>query len=604
ALLGVFDLAVLEDGIPDEAYKPLTGDSKEAANHYKARNKAEKKGQGSFDFEAGTGIMPPRKLAANLSTIKAMPENTVGQVEKKREAFEAWRNDPARWNTRIACDLYLAAFLLPKAGLPLNHQRGTVPTSEDVWKKLGGGQIYGPLEAAAVEGAASARALHWPLAFPDIMITRGGFDVVLGNPPWERIKLQEQEFFAGHPVAEEPNAAARTRAITRLAEAPAGSPDRTLYESFQAAKRLAEATSAFVRVGGESGGRYRYTGTGDVNTYALFAELFLNLAREGGRAGLIVPTGIATDATTAPFFGHLVSSQRLAGLIDFENREKLFADVDSRMKFCLLTLGSGVAEASFAFFLTDPAQLEQAERRFTLSPAQIARINPNTRTAPVFRARRDAELTAAIYDRVPVLIEEGKGAAGNPWGVSFMAMFHMSNDSGLFRTAAQLAAEGFVREGTDWVKETGARYVPLYEAKMIHQFDHRWATYDGEDSRDVTLAERQDPAFEPAPRYWVEQAEGQSRLAAKGWKRGWLMGWRDICRATDERTVIAPAFPLSGVGNQLPLMLPDASADVSKLACLIGNLAAISMDFFARHKVGGTHLNFFIYQQFPIPPPA
>ena len=377
----------------------------------------------------------------------------MGQVEKKREAFEAWRRDPARYATRVACDLYVAAFLLPKTEVPLNHGRNMVPTTAEVRAKLGGGQVYGPLEAAAVDAASAARVLHWPLAFPDVMVERGGFDVVLGNPPWERIKLQEQEFFAGTPVADAPNAAARGKAIAKLGEAEAGTPDRALFDAFQIAKRVAEATSAFARVPGGEGGRYAYTGTGDVNTYALFAEHFLNLTRESGRAGMIVPTGIATDATTAPFFGHLISEQRLARLFDFENRAGLFPAVDSRMKFCLLTIGSDVREAEFAFFLTDPAQLEDPRRRFTLSPGEIARINPNTKTAPVFRAQEDARLTAAIYDRVPVLIEDAKGVAGNPWRFDYMTkMFDMADSSALFRDARQLANDGWVREGSDWVR--------------------------------------------------------------------------------------------------------------------------------------------------------
>jgi hypothetical protein len=584
ALLGVFDLAVLEEGIPDEAYKPLTGDSKDAAKYYKAKNKTEKKGQGTFDFERGTGVMPPRKLAANLSTIKQMPENTVGQVEKKREAFEAWRNDPARYATRVTCDLYIAAFLLPKTEVPLNYQRGLVPTSEDVWKKLGGGQVYGPLEGIAVEVAGAASALHWPLAFPDIMVGRGGFDVVLGNPPWERIKLQEQEFFAGHPVADEPNAAARTRAIDKLAEAPEGSPDRRLYEAFQIAKRIAEATSTFARVPGDSGGRYRYTGTGDVNTYALFAEHFLNLTREGGGAGLIVPTGIATDATTAPFFGHLVSTQRLAGLIDFENSAPLFEGVHRSFKFCLLTIGSGVAEAEFSFFLTDPAQLEQAERRFTLSPAQIARINPNTKTAPVFRARRDAELTAAIYDRVPVLIEEEKGAKasglGNPWGLTFATrLWHMAEDSEFF--ASQQDDE----------------LLPLVEAKMFHHFDNRFASFAGE----VSAANKADPTYEIEPRYWVSRNEVEKRLRSVGWDRGWLLAWRDITNVTNERTIISTVLPRTAVAHTGPLYFPTSDAF---MACaLVANLSCLTVDFVARQKVGGTHLTLGYLWQFPILPP-
>lgn len=607
ALLGVFDLAVLEDGIPDEAYKPLTGDSKDAAKFYLKANRDAKKGQGTFDFAGGGGVMPAKPIAAGLGRIKSMPEDTVAQVEKKRQAFEAWKADPARYATEVACDLYIAAFLMPKTEVPASHLRPMVPTTADVRLKLSGGNVYGPLEGAAMDVAKAASALHWPLEFPDVMVTKGGFDVVLGNPPWERIKLQEQEFFAGHPVAEEPNAAARTRAIAKLAEAPEGTPDRTLYESFQIAKRIAEATSTFARVPGDSGGRYRYTGTGDVNTYALFAEHFLSLTRESGGAGLIVPTGIATDGTTAPFFGHLVSSQRLAGLIDFENSAPLFAGVHRSFKFCLLSIGSGVAEAGFAFFLTDPAQLEQAERRFTLSPAQIARINPNTKTAPVFRARRDAELTAAIYDRVPVLIDEGKGdkpgASGNPWRATFHSrIWHMAEDSHWFRSAEQLADQGFRADGAYWVDEDGKRYAPLYEAKMIHHFDHRWATYDGS-ARDAAIDEKTNPTWEPRARYWVPETEVSSRLRRQDWSRGWLMGWRDITNATNERTVISSPFLSTASGDTLLLIFPDVERAES-VAGLQANLAAIIMDYCARQKIGGTHLKYNTFFQLPILPPS
>src|SRR5690606_38697985 len=116
---------------------------------------------------------------------------------------------------------------------------------------------------------------------------------------------------------------------------------------------------------------------------------------------------------------------------------------------------------------------------------------------------------------------------GNPWGIRFMTMFHMSNDSHLF---ADAPADGLL---------------PLYEAKLIHQFDHRWATYEKDgSSRDVTLAEKADPDFTVTPRYWVEDAEVAKRLADKGWQRGWLMGWRNIARSTDERSFISSIIPI------------------------------------------------------------
>lgn len=628
SLLGVFDLQTLENGIPDAAYKPLAGDDKDTAKYYFKANRDAMAGQGSLALGGGSGAPPTgRPLNRRANEIRALPEDSVAAVDEKRRRYHDFRAEQDFHMVEMACDTWVAAFLLPKTEVPKSRGARSVPTTEDVWEALQGRPPWAV--GAITEAARRARAFHWPLEFPDVM-AKGGFDVVIGNPPWERIKLQEKEFFAARDaeIATAPNAAARTRLINRLRDAASDTPQRKLWDEFQTAKRLSEALSTFVRVGEDDGGRFHLTGTGDVNTYALFAELFARLAGPAGQSGVIVPTGVATDATTAPFFADLVKHRRIWSLIDFENAVPLFPGVHRSFKFCLLTLGREVAEARFAFFLQHPAELTEPERSFTLAPGTIATINPNTRTAPVFRARADAELTAKIYANAPVLIDEGAGPAGNPWGVSFARLFDMSNDSHLFRTAAQLREVGFVREGADWVtplpeqgempvdgvahgkhlqegsgQEAGRRYVPLYEAKIIHQFDHRWAGYgpDGASAADSTPEEKRDPAYEPHPRYWVPEREVADRLAAKGWTRGWLMGWRNICRATDERTVIATVFPRVAVGHMMPLFFVDA--EPAKWAGLLGNLCAISLDFVARQKVGGTNLTYGYLKQFPILPP-
>ena len=455
------------------------------------------------------------------------------------------------------------------------------------------------------------------------------------------------------------------RAIKELDQREPGSGDARLYADFTQAKRTAEASSEFAR----NSGRFPLSGTGDVNTYALFAEQFGLLANKNGRSGIIVPTGIATDSSTSAFFGDLIFKKRLAGLIDFENRDGIFPGVHRSYKFCLLTIGAA-ERADFSFFLTDAKQLEDAERKFSLTAEQIAQINPNTKTAPVFRSRADADLTTKLYSMAPVLIEdrpEDEGGDVNPWGISFQAMFHMSGDSGVFGSPQHLEQEGWTRDGTDWIRETAeglARRVPLYEAKMVHHFDHRWATYGGgtvddeDGARDTTLAEKKNPNFEPTPRYWVPEDEVKIRAsrvpasvkrayrdadpdrclkALTEWIGGffqlvegrdareadlfhilgrdhpwktvlgasidkflltpktqatgrdvqfatpldrddlyfmkevptapialvealirrkqprWLMGWRDICRSTDERTVIASVLPGGCVGHTAPL---------------------------------------------------
>ncbi|WP_082643191.1 N-6 DNA methylase [Methylobacterium sp. GXS13] len=641
ALLGVFDLDALSEGIPDEAYKPLTGDDKETATWFRKRNKAEREGQASFDWERGDSGLPPARLARDDRGLRALPEDSPDDIQTKRALFvernTGWRADKA------ACDLYVAAFLTPKTGgVPENFNTATIPTTGAVRTRLAVGEIFGPLEECAIALAEGARAFHWPLMFPAAMET-GGFDVVLGNPPWERIKLQEQEYFATRApeIATASNAAERGRLIRALAVEQSNTSGRRLWEDFRLALRVAEASSVFFTApkdedptkGSKPGPRRRFawTGRGDVNTYALFAELFLNLMRSSGRAGIIVPTGIATDATTAPFFAHLIEKKRLAEIASFENEEFIFPGVHHSYRFSILILSSSEGSPYFSSYLRDVAQLADSRRRFAITPADIKRLNPNTKTAPVFRSRADAELTARIYARVPVLFEEGRGAAGNPWGTSFMAMFHMSNDSHLFRTAAQLTAAGMRREDQDWVRgaatkpskvraepteleelaylETSEninvaseRWAPLYEAKMIHQFDHRWATYDGGESRDATMLEKSDPAFEAAPRYWVPAHEVTKRTSDKGWRHKWLMGWRDIARSHDIRTTIAGVVPACGFGDKFLLLLPSTSAELC--GALIACLNSLVTDFVARQKLGGTSFKYFTMRQIAVIPPT
>jgi hypothetical protein len=617
ALLGVYDLGALNQGIPDEAYKPLTGDVKAAATEWRKRNKAERdaRKQGQFAL-----FEPPREVLEAARALETQAEDALPEVEAKVELFRALIAGPDRYRMEVACDLYVAAFLLPKTQPPTRHTGDLavfIPTSRDVWDKLAGQQPQEILEQQAVNAAKTARAFHWPLEFPQVFF-RGagkapGFHLALGNPPWDRIKLSEQEFFSSRDpdIAAAPNAAARRAMIDTLAGAPKGSPKSLLYLAFAVAKRNAEAASAFARTPRELGGRFPLTGTGDINTYALFAELFASCAK---MAAIIVPTELATSDTTKAFFAHIVDTGRLRTLYDFQTGKGFFDRIGhARFKFSLVTLGNArnSTDPTFkvAFFLRSQADIQDQRRYFEISRSEITTINPNTRTAPVFRSKADAHLANQIYARVPVLINENAGTNGNPWGIEFATMFHMSNDSGLFRTAEQLSSIGFRRDGSDWTRAIGGgRYVPLYEAKMIHHYDHRWATYErdiGDDSaRDTNISEKMDPLFDPAPRYWVPEAEVKDRLASRHWPFRWLMGWRDITNATNERTVIGTAFPLAGVGNNLPVWFTNAKLSTPLVACFIATLSSLVFDFVARFKVGGTHLNFFIAAQLPTLPPS
>ncbi|GHD17023.1 hypothetical protein GCM10007147_05740 [Nocardiopsis kunsanensis] len=623
ALMGTTP-SLLKDGIPDEAFKPIEGDDKKYARFLAKTNKEERGGQvGLFDIDDESVKVTNTALAQDVRRITGVVGDSLQEVRRQESAYRELVGSEEYVQARRLADAWCAAFVWKKT------EDAPRAVTQEIFRSLsnaeGTGAPYTTIQE--IERLSEQyRFFHWHLEFPDVFTVpesgggvdeamgwAGGFTCVLGNPPWERIKLQEQEFFAQRDteIATARNAAERKQLIAELK----GNADRSaLYQEFEEAKRRAEGESHFLRISG----RYLLTGRGDINTYAVFSELDRALTGERGRMGVIVPTGIATDATTQHFFKDLVQNGSIAALYDFENRSGLFPSVDSRMKFSILSLaGRGMwePEASFAFFLHDPMELETAGKAFTMTPEEITILNPNTGTCPVFRSRRDAEITLSIYRRVPVLVKEGD-PDGNPWGVSFMTMFHMSNDSHLFHTREDLEGDDWRLEGNVFVKGD-KRMLPLYEAKMLHHYDHRWATCTEDGStRDFTLEEKQDPGAVAMPRYWVSEtatATGevdknggpilepgvQTKLDASGWDRGWLLGWRDICRATDERTAIIGAFPRSAVGNNLPVSLLGYGS-CGSVAGMISCVSSMVFDFCARLKVGGTHLNFFVSHQLPV----
>ena len=520
SLVGVLDLDVLEAGIPDGAYNPVAGDEKQAANSYKKQNREERKGQQALGpaIDAGLGSRVGRKLAE----IGALPQNTPAQVHEVQRRHSALVNDDKDYyQLKQACDAWTYAFFAPLAARAAD-QPDLVPTSDKVRQVLAG-TAHGQMVGAAVAASEHHPYFHWALEFRDVSMN-GGFDVVLGNPPWERLKLQEKEFFAARPepeardIADAPNKAARQRLINALQGR-----SQHLADDFDNARRHAESSSLFAR----QSQRFPLAGRGDVNTYSIFAELGRELLAPTGRAGMIVPSGLAFDATTQAFFRDLVDCQSIAALYDFENREKVFPGIDSRIKFSLLTMSGGdspIAQAEFAFFLHRTEQLRDVgneERRIPLTAADFALFNPNTRTCPIFRSRRDMKITRKIYRKAGIFWQDANGTdEHNPWGVSFQRMFDMANDSHLFRTQEWLEDAGYVLEGNRFVLDDD-HFLPLYEAKLFHQFDHRFATFadlpraslEKGNARELTALEKEDALTVVIPRYWVSEREVAMRTS-------------------------------------------------------------------------------------------
>jgi hypothetical protein len=583
SLVGVFDPESLKHGIPDDAFNPVTGDAKKAASAFKKRNKRERESPTRFLPFDRTPVGLLEDLARQYADLGAVAENSPADVKRKADLYARIHESPNAHEAHRAANLWTAAFFAPlqEASDP------KVPTTERLWEYMErSGAAHGQMIALADSLAGKHRFFHWFLEFPEVF-AEGGFDVVLGNPPWDMLQLDGREFFirSAPQIAAAPTMAARERLIEGLAtENPA------LHAAYLSEKHAIDAYQKLVH----ESGRFPFTSYGRINLMALFTELARHLLRPTGRAGLIVPTGIATDAFNQFFFADLVAKRALNRLIGFENEAFIFPAVHHSFKFCALTIAGNlgnVENADFAFFCRHFEDVKDPERHFQMSSEDFGLLNPNTRTCPIFRTRSDADLTKQMYRGARVLVDET--TEQNPWGFKGLPMFMMNTDSKLFRTSP------------------GTGLLPLYEGKMIYQFDHRFGTYEGRTSRgfsnldSATSEQLQDPRWRAAPFYWVPREEVETRLEQEDrdgnviwrWDRQWLLGFRRISNTTNERTFALSVLPLVGLGDSIFLALPLHKAKTERVACLAANMNALPLDYIARQKMGGTNLNFFIVNQ-------
>lgn len=606
--------ALMAGGIPDEVFTAIEGDDKAVVTALRKRNRRERDGQMTLPMVAEPGG-EYAVLTSAFGSLGASGDESIEIVHAKEQQLEGLMASAGYQKAKLLADAWCAAFVWRKA------KRMVDPVTQDVFLTLGSrsDRVAPATRAEIIRLAGQYRFLHWHLAFPDVFpLPRpgelpghapggwtGGFDLVLGNPPWEHIDLKEKEWFAVRrpDIANAATGAKRKELIGALAEE-----DPPLHAAFLEARRRHEAIAHFL---GQSG-RFPVCGRGRINTYAVFAETNRLILHATGRVGCIVPSGIATDDTTKFFFQAVVGSRTLVSLYEFEN-EGFFATGKGHMnRFCLLVLTGRdrrTESADFVFQVQDIHELADADRHFEMSADDFSLLNPNTRTAPIFRSKCDAQLTRAIYRRVPVLLREDLPNA-NPWGVSFMqGLFNMTGASGLFQTRRRLEAEGWRLTGNVFRRDHH-EFLPLYEGKMIHHFDHRFGDYRdmppnqaGHQLPAVPPTRLEDPTYLPLPRYWVLRREVADRLGAR-WDHGWLLAWRDVSDSrASARTVISTVIPRVGVGNNLPLVILDRT-QLPKSPCLVANLTAFVYDYASRQKISGNHVNFFAFEQLPVLPPS
>lgn len=604
SVLGVGNLEQLKFGIAATAFKPQMGDD---AAVCKALNKTNKASLGALAntlsvVEEGS-LFGEDDAIVGFGSLDELPSETLEDELRKETLFRETAEKLESSNSRQQCDVYMTAYLCPKTEATAQF----VPTTKELGRLMT--HSVQPEDRPKIQYASDFcrenRIFHWPLEFADVF-RRGGFDCVLGNPPWEKPKVEDKKWFGTRlpAVADAQTAAIRQKMIDALADGTyhetyeglahsdeLAERDRGIYRQYVEAQHQAAAGAVYGHLNANEGGRFPLTGWGDTNLYSYVTELMFSVRQPNGAVGVVTPSGLVTDDATKALTQKLLNGE-ISNLYQFDNTEKFFP-IDSRYNFLLLTLRKSNSMES-VFYASNIKHIDDPKRKVVFQKGDFLKFNPNTETCLSPRTPEDLHLLRRIYFQAQCVLEN-EGVA-NPWSMKTLRMFDMSLDSHLF-------------SGTN---ATGNR-VPLFEGKMIHQFDNRFASYDrntnkkGEPISDYASQEqKQDTDYHVNPRYWVEPSEVQDRFKDRSgnyfWIKPWMLAFRDIASPTNQRTVICAVLPSTwGAGHKAPLILPDVSDKLA--ACLMATLNSFVIDFVDRIKQPGTNVCFFILKQLPVLPP-
>ena len=412
-----------------------------------------------------------------------------------------------------------------------------------------------PEVQASVEGYRERHAyFHWPLEFPDVFgpDAVGGFSAAVGNPPWDTVKPNSQEFYSDYDPGFRSYKKQQANRISKklMADNP------SIAKRWQAyCDAFSEQSTYF-----SEPASYSARGTGDINTYKLFLEQFFALLNNAGSMGIVVPSGLYTDQGCQPLRERFFDKSRIEFLYCFENRRAIF-NIHRSFKFVLFGAQKGGKTGQFkcAFMEHNPERLPVMDANaLRMRVQQVRKFSPDSLSVMEFRSQQDIDITTHIYGNWPLLGEQ----LPDTWNVKFRSELHMTNDSHLFRSLP-----------TD---------CPLYEGKMIWHFDS---------------------AFD-SPRYWLDREEVVSVLGDNAWEGGhYRVGFRNIAASTNERTLICGISPPSFHGNSFLTITPKNrqwnGPDESETVWIASVLSSLCIDFLIRQKVS-TNLNYFYIESLPV----
>jgi len=586
--------ALIKKGIPEEAYKPTGSDNPEICAKLKKKVKKQLEtlsmvNEPTAQYTMHLGKADGNELLRLREKLNSRKQEFSADVEEAEEEYRHLEKTERQFKEWLMADVWTATFFIEKTShdldkyptnATLENLRENQPVSEELIKKI-------------MQLAKENHFFHFHLEFPEIF-ENGGFNCLLGNPPWEQVQLEEEEWFSGkdNDIADTKNAAKRTQKIEKLVET-----NLDLYKSYKIALDVSNKTANYIKLSGT----YKFSTFGWLNTYLVFTERADQILSTRGYCGIIIPSGILSDKNSMPLFHYLLRNGKIAEAIDYINTKGIFPSIDGRTKFCTFTF-TGLLDKFYntkmSFYNNEINLLKIANRQIMVNFDSLNKISPNTKNCLTVSSDDEYQLIYKIYKNSKIICkddEENEFVSKQMFNISDKAdQFVILNED----IKNQIINNKIVTDGE-------ARFYGVYESKFIHQFDHRFSTFKDSNSEDiasgnsayVTENNKSIRIYSIYCRYYISKELTERFYNKHDYSFDAVIATRMISSPTNERTLIGSFVPKLAFSNSANLIL---GKDKDSLVILLANINSFACDFVCRRRMGGINLNLWNLNQLPI----
>lgn len=585
---------LIKKGIPEDAYKAVGDDNPTICAELKKRVRKQQE-RLSLVEEPTTqyGLHFKRNEVDELLRLREAlinrKQEEVADVDLAEEEYHNLEKLERNFKDWLMADTWTAAFFIEKTEIDLE----LYPTNVTMENLKENQPVKEALVKKVMKTADQYNFFHFHLEFPEVF-ENGGFDCLLGNPPWEQIQLEEEEFFTGksNDIADTKNAAKRSVKIENLkTENPA------LFKEFKVAVDNSNKIANFIKLSGA----FSYSTFGWLNTYLVFTEKYNQILSKKGFCGIIIPSGILSDKNSMPLFHNLLKERKIFEAIDYVNSRGIFPSIHKSTKFCTFIFSGSdnkFENAKMSFYNTNIDLDKIKKRQILVSFDSLYKISPNTKNCLIVGSNEEYLLIYKIYRSATIIYEDEK--ANN-----FISkqMFNVSDKADQFVILNDQIKRTIFQNKI--IENNEENYYGLYESKLIHQFDHRFSTFEkatqdeisNGNSSYVSYAEKQNPEYNIYCRYYISKKLTERFYIKHDYHFKAVIAVRMITRATDTRTLICSLVPSLAFSNSINLVL---GRDKNSVLVLLANLNSFVCDFVCRRRIGGINLNLWNFNQLPI----